>query len=215
MAIFKNTPPVVTDGLVLYLDAANRQSYVSGSTSWFDIAGSNVTASVNSSLFQTTNFRVTGSADNQPALSTTITLTSSSNWTFNILFRSDTVTPNTAYFGLLETVGANFFKLEWNNRILATAGFFSSGFSPACSLNGSYNDFAFVSTQGTGSLYLNGIKTTYSSLQTSNVIFNRIGRSQSSSQPGNISFFRLYNRALTQQEVIQNYNATKARFNLT
>ena len=39
MAIFKNNPPIVTDGLMLYLDAANRQSYVSGSTTWRDLSG--------------------------------------------------------------------------------------------------------------------------------------------------------------------------------
>lgn len=217
MAIFKNTPPVVTNGLILYLDAANRQSYVSGSTSWYDIAGSTVTASVSSSFFQTTNFIITGSAGRQPSLSSLITLTSSSNWSFNILFRSDTTTANTSYFRLLEdTVNLRYFRLEWNNRILAGAmGFFYNGFSPACSLNGSYNDFTFVSIQGTGSIYINGIKTTYNSLQAGDLTFNRIGTSQGSADPGNISFFRLYNRALSDSEVLQNYNSTKTRFNLT
>ena len=40
MAIFKNNPPIVTNGLVLYVDATNRQSYVSGSTSVFNLVGS-------------------------------------------------------------------------------------------------------------------------------------------------------------------------------
>ncbi len=35
---FNYSPRVVTDGLVLYLDAANQYSYVSGSTSWNDIS---------------------------------------------------------------------------------------------------------------------------------------------------------------------------------
>ena len=34
MAIFKNTPPIVTSGLVLYMDASNSRSYTSGSTAW-------------------------------------------------------------------------------------------------------------------------------------------------------------------------------------
>ena len=29
--------PIVTDGLVLYLDAANTKSYISGSTDWYDL----------------------------------------------------------------------------------------------------------------------------------------------------------------------------------
>ena len=35
---FNYSPKVVTDGLVLYLDAANPNSYASGSTSWNDIS---------------------------------------------------------------------------------------------------------------------------------------------------------------------------------
>ena len=38
---FSNGPTVVTNGLVLSLDAGDRNSYVSGSTTWFDLAGVN------------------------------------------------------------------------------------------------------------------------------------------------------------------------------
>ena len=34
---FRYSPKIVTDGLVLYLDAANPKSYVSGSTLWNDL----------------------------------------------------------------------------------------------------------------------------------------------------------------------------------
>ena len=36
---FYRGPNVVTDGLVLALDAANPTSYVSGSTTWQDLSG--------------------------------------------------------------------------------------------------------------------------------------------------------------------------------
>ena len=35
---FSFSPKIVTDGLVLYLDAANTRSYVSGSTVWTDLS---------------------------------------------------------------------------------------------------------------------------------------------------------------------------------
>jgi hypothetical protein len=35
---FNYSPKIVTDGLVLYLDAANPKSYVSGSTTWVDMS---------------------------------------------------------------------------------------------------------------------------------------------------------------------------------
>ena len=46
MAIYKNTPPIVTSGLVLHLDAGNLKSYTSGSTVWNDLSGNNLTGSL-------------------------------------------------------------------------------------------------------------------------------------------------------------------------
>lgn len=46
MAIFKNTPPIVTNGLLLYMDAASSKSYTSGSLKWFDISGNGTSGSL-------------------------------------------------------------------------------------------------------------------------------------------------------------------------
>ena len=53
---FSYSPKVITDGLVLYLDAANPNSYVSGSTTWRDISrgGSNGTL-INGPTFNSVN----------------------------------------------------------------------------------------------------------------------------------------------------------------
>ena len=49
---FNYSPKVVTDGLVLYLDAANPKSYVSGSTTWGDLSrGGNNGTLVNGPTF--------------------------------------------------------------------------------------------------------------------------------------------------------------------
>jgi hypothetical protein len=39
MAVYYNGQPTVTDGLVLYLDAANPKSYPGSGTTWFDLSG--------------------------------------------------------------------------------------------------------------------------------------------------------------------------------
>jgi hypothetical protein len=41
-----HSPRIVTDGLVLYLDAANTKSYVSGSTTWSDLSRSENSATL-------------------------------------------------------------------------------------------------------------------------------------------------------------------------
>jgi hypothetical protein len=48
-------PNIVTDGLVLYLDAANTKSYVSGSTTWTDIAARNNGTLVNGPTYSSAN----------------------------------------------------------------------------------------------------------------------------------------------------------------
>ena len=39
MAGFTGAPPIVTDGLVFAVDAANYESYTSGSSTWYDLSG--------------------------------------------------------------------------------------------------------------------------------------------------------------------------------
>jgi len=54
---FNYSPKIVTDGLVLYLDAANIKSYVSGSTIWRDISRSGASNGiiVNGPIFNSLN----------------------------------------------------------------------------------------------------------------------------------------------------------------
>ena len=55
MATFYS-PRIVTDGLVLHLDAGNRRSYVSGSTIWTDLVNNSRTGSlVNGPTFDSSN----------------------------------------------------------------------------------------------------------------------------------------------------------------
>ena len=48
---FNNGPTIVTNGLVLALDAGDKNSYVSGSTTWFDLTGVNNGTLVNGPTF--------------------------------------------------------------------------------------------------------------------------------------------------------------------
>ena len=53
---FGNGPRVVTDGLVLALDASDRNSYISGSSTWFDLTTNQYTASlINGPAFNSQN----------------------------------------------------------------------------------------------------------------------------------------------------------------
>jgi hypothetical protein len=54
------TPPIVTNGLVLHLDAGSRQSYMSGSTTWSDLSENtrNMTLTVSGSAATSASFNL-------------------------------------------------------------------------------------------------------------------------------------------------------------
>jgi hypothetical protein len=55
MAVFKNSSPIVTDGLVLYLDAGNVKSYPTTGTTWTDLVGVNNGVLTNGPTFNPSN----------------------------------------------------------------------------------------------------------------------------------------------------------------
>ena len=56
MSTVEGSRSIITNGLVLYLDAANTKSYVSGSTTWNDLSRNNNTGTlINGSTFNSLN----------------------------------------------------------------------------------------------------------------------------------------------------------------
>jgi hypothetical protein len=227
MAIFKNTPPVVTDGLVLYLDAANQQSYTSGSTTWRDVSGNNNSGSlINGPTFSSNGGGsiVFDGVNDIIRLSTTQSLTN--NYTLRFLFETSRTSSSTSnYFTMLSGLidsAPNSMKLEWNNRFLAfnnstplQSYAFAFPIIPAFNLSRSFNDMQItVNNNNVLTIYNNGVACTPTTTVTGSLDFQVLGRGNGF-VPESISIFSLYNRALTASEVLQNYNATKARFNLT
>jgi len=234
MAIFKNTPPIVTNGLVLSLDAANSRSYVSGSTVWRDMSGNNRSGSL---LSGTSYSSTNGGSINFTGgyVSGSSQINTRQNFTVSVwMYPTALGTTRRALVG-------NSYSGNSNGWYLSTAGsntnntfFFSVGTDQAyrvaaadtLALNQWYYLTA-VCQNGWGSidLYRNGnVITSYAvSLQTTNTLtytfaeLNIGGRISTSIDPysGNISQVQVYNRALSAQEVKQNYDALKTRFNLS
>jgi hypothetical protein len=89
---------------------------------------------------------------------------------------------------------------------------------------GSWNHIVFTINNSTGSFYINGLQKgpnkNFNSLDLYNTGSSSTGITifdvvPPAPTPFEIGVFRLYNRALSQQEVFQNYNALKSRFNLS
>jgi len=231
MAIYKNTPPIVTNGLVLALDAANPKSYVSGSTIWRDLSGNNKTGSLSGATFGSTNngvFNFDGVNDiiNFGTGNTFFPLI---NLTIDLWFQSKGTVPTTGtvpgLFGFTYGIRASFasanniqFGLSSGSSITNLSYTHTSNFRD----DGSWNNMVFQGTPTNSYIYLNGeLRASRSLTWLGNTVWPTsdwyLGRDINNSNQfftGSIASYRMYNRALSAQEVLQNYNATKGRFGL-
>lgn len=232
---FNYSPKIVTDGLILYLDAANSKSYVSGSTTWNDISrGGNNGRLANGPTFTGSNG---GSIvfDGVDDYVLTPIQTLDRPCTFSTWFNFSSLTANNGYNSFFGQNSSVFFPLARfyflkngaSNRvqfnfIKPDGSQLLTNALAAIQTNRWYN-YVTVLTNNSISLYENSIlqATTSNSdpfiTPSGNIILNAGYYSNTlvDRWPGMSSIFSIYNRALTAQEVLQNYNATKSRFGLT
>lgn len=228
--MYYGTPPIVTNGLVLNLDAANTKSYVSGSTTWRDLSGNSNSGSLvggpgyssqngGAITFDGVNDYVTGSLLNLP--------TGSADRTISGWFRTTRVLNTFQYqsvfwYGNLSNNNGFFYIIGGDNNIGGVgaanrfgASQFGDGIgSPQTVNDGLWKNGVITVSSSLWTLYLNGISVASKTMvtNTSNTTY-RLGYDGTTFYyQGNISNIFVYNRALTQQEVTQNYNALKSRF---
>ena len=223
---------IITDGLVLCLDAANVKSYVSGSTIWTDLSrGGNNGALTNGPTFNNSN----GGSIVFDGIDDSIIIpysgSTSNNYTFNIVMKSNTMDSNQAnrqtLFGLSNNGNQAFrqFDLEiWGNLgrgFRGTGGpiqnidFFVYTWTLGVDAN-NINIYTVTLDSAGHQIYVNGVlRNTISQAYVAN--FNSIrlaARISDNWWNGNCYTFSVYNRILTSTEVLQNYNATRSRFGL-
>lgn len=230
---------IVDNSLKLWLDSGQTSSYSGSGTTWFDLSsnGSNVTLS-GSPTFSSTNFG--GSFTFVPASSqygnTSVNLGNMSKWTIEATFKTSASLTNqittiltNVYNGassLNYSMGTNnagvvggdaqwnicvgFFDGSWRNTV---------GFVPTINTwyhcVGTYDGSSIIQ-------YVNGsVNTTlnYSGTPTSGGL-TRIARrwddivKNTNLFPGDISTIKIYNRALSLDEITTNYNSLKNRYGI-
>jgi hypothetical protein len=126
-----------------------------------------------------------------------------------------------SYLTLLGTNGSfNFFKFEWNNRIIgvnSSGGIyvFQTGITPSLPLDQKFFMLTITVISGVFSVYSNTTKTTVNTTVNGTLNISRLMSAQNAYTPGGaMSTALIYNRGLSQIEVTQNYNATKGRYGL-
>ena len=229
---FRYSPKIVTDGLILYLDAANTKSYVSGSTTWNDISRSGINGTlVNGPTFNLSNggsivfdgvndYCTLGTKNliqNDFTISIWFKLNSSGNKEHFIFSNNYSTTP-----ALLITANVVGTARELT-AYYVSGNVTSYTISSTTDIPASINNITLVRNGSTNIPYLNGIEQTSRIFTNSTVLssglyelgYATIRNKTTAYLQGNIYQTSIYNRALTSQEVLQNYNATKSRFGLT
>lgn len=231
MAIYGG-PDIITDGLILHLDAGNSKSYPGTGSTWLDLSNNaNHGILTNGPSYNQSNqgsIAFDGSNDyvsiNNSSLLNPITNISISCW---VLFNSSAMNLRNIFCGKgtglsssttqywLEKSSANsiIFYSSINNidRLLNSNFIVSAGVW--YNVTGTYNGSVMR-------VYVNGVLYNSSnitgSISTTNIILSvgKLGNYSSLTLNGNIAAFSLYNSALSDSNILQNYNATKGRFGL-
>jgi len=221
---------LVSDGLVLCLDAANRKSFVSGSTVWRDLSNNNNSGSLtNGPTFNSANggsivFDGTNDYVNLPHL-----INVSNPITWNIWFKttntdsgflfSDWSSPSFSflfriYFGFFGIGLRNSSQQDISDSTVGRVALLSNNIYNIC--------VTYSQTVGSLNIFSNGslVQQTGNNVSPANIVNTSnnfsIGLKQDTSTyfVGNVYIASMYNRALSAAEILNNYNVTKKRFGL-
>jgi hypothetical protein len=234
---FVHSPKIVTDGLVLALDAGNAKSYTSGSTTWYDKSGNaNNGTLINGPTFSSANggsivfdgvddFVNCGNSTslNSSNITFSIWIKRTASWIFagSCLFwakQNGNYMSNGFYIEPF-TSGRDYLDVITNG---AGSNYFGDTISTSTRfpLN-TWVNFAFTLVGNTPKMYFNGISTTISiggtpaitsTSDTKYILSN--SPSYGNFTPGIVSNTQIYNRALSAAEINQNFNALRGRYGI-
>ena len=214
---------IVTNGLILDLDAAKKDSYPTTGTAWNDISGNRNNGTLtNGPTFNSDN----GGSIVFDGVDDFISLP------INSIFNTPSVTVE--IWANLQTIGdRHILYLNWqglsfevnSDRSVTMYNYSSAGQQGAQTSAGVFNwgDWAhfvgiYDDTSQTLKTYVNGVllgtRTSTPSTIYSVGVHKISGTDYGGEVKGNIAIVRHYNRALSANEITQNYNATKGRFGL-
>jgi len=225
MAIIRG-PRIVTSGLVLALDAADKNSYPGTGTTWRDLSGNNNHGTLtNGPTFNGANGgSIVFDGSTQYVNVTNVASLNATTQTISLWHNATTLpSRESIIISKNDTVGSfngyNIFSAN-STQIKAASG----GGATSVGLGGGTTSVWYFVTltfsiNGTATFYLNGVSNSSAACVNFTMSSNplTIGRSLDtfwSLYTGRIAVVQVYNRVLTAAEVLQNYNATKGRFGL-
>jgi len=210
-----NNPSIITNGLVVHLDAGDPRSYTGSGTTWSDLSGNGLDATLtNGPTYSNVNNGtiVLDGVNDYIQLPTSSSLTMTGDFTFScwILLRTNATSPHIWSTPDAQTLQLNLSDIIYYNSTNGNQVFGSY------TTNNWYN-IVLSRTGSTMTAFLNGqrkFSNTYSVTHN----FSGIGIGYRSISPtgyywpGNLPNVNVYNRGLSSSEVMQNFNAMRVRY---
>jgi hypothetical protein len=227
-------PKIITNGLILNLDAANKKSYIGSGSSWVDLTKNKLNASITGCTYNSGNG---GSLVYNGTTSTYVTIPDSTT----IRTQNFTIAAWVKFAGFNSFNGIICKPQNTNNWTSPYTSFLmridgSTSFNTSIGSNTTYSGTTTAYTFSTGIFY--NLVMTYDGATIKGYINNSLitnanvaytinytsialligatggGTPYGETLNGNMYLASMYNRALSASEVLQNYNATKGRFGL-
>jgi len=214
-------PRIVTDGLVLALDAGNTKSYPGSGTTWYDLSGNgrNLTLYNGTAHNADGYFDFDGTDDYAQTSDNGLGTGSVIPHTLEMWVNFDTLTSPRWWLAVIGQYGTG--AHHWIGTTGSQFGAWSANCQRSPSLVGVSSWMHLVGTfDGTTlTYYVNNINTggscTANGFNFTNTNFT-IGLKLGSEAyfNGKVAISKIYNRALTASEIQQNFNATRSRFGI-
>jgi len=217
-----HSPKIITDGLVLCLDAANPKSYPGSGTAWTDISGNgNNGTLVNGVGFSSSNAGslVFDGVDDYVTLGTKVVLPADIlGYSFSAWWKVENTSGRPDV--IISKGGSCFIEMSTGGNLVVFIGVSgrSAPFNTNVAINLNEWYCVFVVWDGADLIaYLNGVEVARRVNDGTSIIVEdlRIGTNAANNSgwwPGNIAQVAMYNRALTADEVQQNFNALRGRY---
>ena len=228
---FSRGPKIVTDGLVLCLDAANKKSYPGSGTTWTDLSGqgnNGALTNMSAAPFDSGNVgSLVFDGVNDYVNVTGINVSTLNSFTLECwVYPTSNIADETAIGRWSSTQSLSSFLLYWD--VGTALGFdfvvrnnvqtiYRIGTSTANGARNEWNHTVGTFSSSEIQRYVNGSlegTSSFSGTLNNNSGFRIGGEDAGRNLGGNITLVKVYNKVLSSTEIQQNYNATKGRFGL-
>lgn len=218
---YSNGPKIITDGLKLNLDAGNYKSYPGTGTSWSDISGNNYVGTMSNVTFSSLNTGFMSFNGTSSYITTnldSIAKVGSMPITIELWINSDSASPVGMFDSAPNNVNVlrNFpaGSVEWWNSSPAVSLGISSGVWYQLLFIYRFSTNRFIDYYRNGVLISSTSGNTTSTYTWTGLRLGDINNGTAGRYAGKLAALRIYNKLFSSNDVAQNFNALKGRFNL-